>query len=99
MKRREFITLLGGAAQAQQPERMRRMGVLMPFSPEDAESQIRLGAFLQVLATSGWTIGHNVRIDTRWGARDPERIHRYAVELTALAPDVGRSMPRSVLSR
>jgi putative ABC transport system substrate-binding protein len=67
---------------------MRRIGVLMPFSPEDAESQTRLGAFLQVLATSGWTIGHNVRIDTRWGARDAERIHRYAVELTALAPDV-----------
>jgi ABC-type uncharacterized transport system substrate-binding protein len=95
MKRRKFITLLGGgvatwplAARAQQPERIRHIGVLMPFSADDAESQTRMGAFLQTLALSGWAIGRNVRIDTRWGARDPERIHRHALELVALAPDV-----------
>ena len=95
MKRREFITLVGNVAvawplvaRAQQAERMRHIGVLMPFSADDAESQTRMGAFLQTLALSGWTIGRNVRIDTRWGARDPERIHRYAAELAALAPDV-----------
>jgi putative ABC transport system substrate-binding protein len=95
MNRREFFTLLGGAAvawplaaPAQQPERMRHIGVLMPFSADDAESQGRMGAFLQTLALSGWTIGRNVRIDTRWGARDAERIHRHALELAALAPDV-----------
>jgi putative ABC transport system substrate-binding protein len=93
-KRREFITLLGGAAawplaaRAQQPQRMRHIGVLMPFSADDAESQTRMGAFLQTLALSGWTIGRNVRIDTRWGARDAELIHRHAVELAALAPEV-----------
>jgi putative tryptophan/tyrosine transport system substrate-binding protein len=94
MKRREFITLLGGAvawpiaARAQQREKMRRIGVLLPFSSDDAESQARIGAFLQTLALSGWTIGRNVQIDTRWGARDAERIQRYAAELVALAPDV-----------
>src|SRR5215211_7669687 len=95
MKRREFFTLLSGAAvawplaaRAQQLERMRHIGVLMPFSTDDAEAQTRMGAFLQMLALSGWTIGRNVRIDTRWGARDAERIHRHALELAALAPDV-----------
>jgi len=90
----EFVfTLCGGAAwpltaRAQQAGRMQRIGALMPFSPDDAESQTRMGAFLQTLALSGWTIGRNVRIDTRWGELDPERIHRHAVELVALAPDV-----------
>ena len=94
MRRRAFITLIGGAAawplvaRAQQAERMRRIGVLMPFSADDAESQTRIAAFSQALALSGWTIGRNVRIETRWGARDPERIHRHALELVALAPDV-----------
>jgi putative tryptophan/tyrosine transport system substrate-binding protein len=94
VRRREFIALLGGAAtwplaaRAQQPDRMRHIGVLMPFSADDVESQTRMGAFLQTLALSGWTIGRNVRIDTRWGARDAERIHRHALELAALAPDV-----------
>jgi putative ABC transport system substrate-binding protein len=95
VKRRQFIALLGGAAtawplaaRAQQREKMRRVGVLLPFSSDDAESQTRMGAFLQTLALSGWTIGRNVQIDTRWGARDAERIHRYALELAALAPDV-----------
>jgi putative tryptophan/tyrosine transport system substrate-binding protein len=95
IRRRDFITLLGGAAaawplaaRAQQPSGMRRVGVLMPFSADDAESQARMGAFLQTLALSGWTIGRNVRIETRWGARNAERIHRHALELAALAPDV-----------
>jgi putative ABC transport system substrate-binding protein len=95
MRRREFISLLGGAAAAwplaapaQQGTRVRRIGVLMPFFPDNAESQTRLGVFLQTLATLSWTIGDNVRIDTRWGARDVDRIHRYAAELSALAPDV-----------
>ena len=73
MRRREFITLLGGAAawplaaSAQQPgERMRRIGVLLPAAADDPEFQARVGAFLQGLQQSGWTIGRNVRIDTRW---------------------------------
>src|SRR5262249_2347910 len=93
--RRKFLATLGGAAaawplaaRAPQREKMRRIGVLLPFSSDDAESQVRIGAFLQTLALSGWTIGRNVQIDTRWGARDAERIQRYAAELVALAPDV-----------
>src|SRR5262249_18572113 len=70
------------------PERMRRIGVLMPYAADDAESQIRLGAFFQALALLGWTIGHNVRLEIRWGAGDPERMRKHAVELAALAPAV-----------
>jgi putative tryptophan/tyrosine transport system substrate-binding protein len=94
MKRREFITLLGGAAawpiaaRAQQGERMRRIGVFMPLAADDPESLARVGAFLQGLQALGWTDGRNVRIDYRWTAGDAERIRRYAVELAALAPDV-----------
>src|SRR5262249_10612261 len=95
MKRREFITLLGGAAAAwplvartQQGERMRRIGVLMPYAADDSQGQTRLLAFAQALAQSGWIGGSNVRIDIRWGAGDPERIRRNAAELAALAPDV-----------
>jgi ABC-type uncharacterized transport system substrate-binding protein len=94
MRRREFITLLGGAvalplaARAQPGERMRRIGVLMNFAADDPEGQTRLLAFAQALAQSGWTDGHNIRIDIRWGAGDPERIRKYAAELVALAPDV-----------
>jgi putative ABC transport system substrate-binding protein len=94
MKRRQLITLLGGtaawplAARAQQGERMRRIGVLMPFAADDAETQTRMGAFLQALALSGWTIGRNVRIDIRWAGFDRERMRKYAAELVALAPDV-----------
>src|SRR5919201_6053294 len=95
IERRKFLATLGGAAaawplaaRAQQGERMRHIGVLMPSSSDNAESQTRMGAFLQTLAVSGWTIGRNVRIDTRWGARDAERIQRHALELAALAPDV-----------
>ena len=95
MKRREFITLLGGAAaawplaaRAQQAERMRRIGVLMALAADDPEGQARLAAFVQGLQQLGWTDGRNVQIDYRWGAGDAERIRRYAAELAALAPDV-----------
>src|SRR5262245_41571924 len=95
MKRREFITLLGGAAvvwplaaRAQPGERVRRIGVLMSYAADDPAGQARLLAFAQELAQSGWIDGRNVRIDVRWGAVDPERIRSYAAELVALAPDV-----------
>src|SRR5260221_12003234 len=94
MKRREFITLLSGAAawsftaRAQQGERVRRIGVLMPSAADDPEFQARITAFLQELAQLGWLDGRNVRIDTRWGVADADRMRRYAAELVALAPDV-----------
>src|SRR5712691_11016688 len=95
LTRREFITFLGGAAvawplaaRAQQTDRMRRIGVLMSLAADDPEGQARLTAFLQGLQGLGWTEGRNVRIDTRWGAGDAERIRRYVAELVALAPDV-----------
>jgi putative tryptophan/tyrosine transport system substrate-binding protein len=94
LKRREFITLLGGAAaawpltaRAQQGERVRRIGVLMHLAADDPEGQARHAAFLQGLEQSGWSAGRNVRIDTRWGASEADR-RRYAAELVALAPDV-----------
>jgi putative ABC transport system substrate-binding protein len=92
--RREFITLLGGAAawplaaRAQRPERVRRIGVFMHFAADDAEGQARIGAFLQGLQEFGWVIGSNVQLDYRWSAGDPERGRRDAAELLALAPDV-----------
>jgi putative ABC transport system substrate-binding protein len=94
MRRRAFIALLGGtvawpvAARAQQAERVRRMGVLLPAAADDAESQVRVGAFLQTLALSGWTIGRNLRIDTRWATLNADDIRKHAAELVALAPDV-----------
>ena len=95
MRRREFITLLGGAAaawplaaRAQQGERIRRIGVLSSAAPDDPEYQVRVAAFLRGLQELGWTVGHNVRVDTRWGAGDAERIRKYAAELAALVPDV-----------
>ena len=75
-------------ARAQQPERMRRIGVLMSLAADDPEGQARLTAFLQGLQQLGWTDGRNVRIDTRWGAGDADHIRGYAAELVALAPDV-----------
>ena len=94
MKRRQFITVLGGAmawplaARAQQSERMRRIGVLMNLAADDPEAQVRLAAFHQGLQELGWTVGRNLRIDTRWGAGDADRYRRYSTELVALAPDV-----------
>jgi putative ABC transport system substrate-binding protein len=95
MRRREFITLLGGAvvawplaARAQQPERMRRIGIILPTAADDAQFQAWVGAFLQALALLGWTIGRNVRIDTRWATANAAEVRRHAAELAALAPDV-----------
>ena len=95
MRRRDFVTLLGAAvvpwpltARAQQPERIRRIGVLMNLSADDTEGQARLTAFVQGLQQSGWTDGRNVRIDTRWAAGDADLYRRYAAELVALAPDI-----------
>ena len=94
MRRREFITLLGGAAawplaaRAQQPERVRRVGVLVPGAADDPVWQARVGAFLQALALLGWTIGRNVQLDIRWATPDAAEIRKHAAELAALAPDV-----------
>ena len=96
MKRRAFISLLGGAAaatwplavSAQPPDRMRRVSVLMPLAADDVEGQARLAAFLQGLQQLGWIDGSNVQIDTRWTTGDAERIRKDAAELLALAPDV-----------
>ena len=93
MRRREFITLLVGAAaawplggRAQQPP-MRHVGVLMSTGADNADSQARLAAFLQGLQEFGWAVGRNLRIDIRWGAGDPDRHRQYAAELVLLAPD------------
>ena len=93
--RREFITLLGCAAvagplaaRAQQPEQMRRIGVLTNLVADDPEAQARVGAFLQGLQELGWAVGRNMRIEYRWGAGDADRTRGYAAELVALAPDV-----------
>ena len=95
MKRREFITLLGGAAaawpraaRAQQSERMRRIGVLMSVEESDPEAQRYIKTFLQGLHGLGWTHGRNVEIQYRWGAANLDRIRTYAAELVGLKPDV-----------
>jgi putative ABC transport system substrate-binding protein len=94
MRRREVITLLGGAvtwpmaARAQQPERIRRIGVLLPATADNTDFQTWVGAFLQGLALLGWTIGRNVQNDTRWAGGNADDIRRHATELAALAPDV-----------
>src|SRR5215470_1141759 len=94
-KRREFITLLGGAAaswplvaRAQQGERMRRIGVLMNFTADDPISLGRVTAFVQGLQELGWTVGRNLQIDYRWGAGNVERYRTFAAELVALTPDI-----------
>src|SRR5271169_4958900 len=93
--RRQFISVLGGAslawpaaAKAQQPDRIRRVGVLTPLASGDPEDQARNAAFLQGLQPLGWTVGRNLQIDYRWGAGDTDRNRKNAAELVALAPDV-----------
>jgi putative ABC transport system substrate-binding protein len=95
IKRREFITLLGGAAaawplaaRAQQGNRMRRIGVLLTLATDDPEGQARIAAFLQGLQQLGWTDGRNVQIDTRWAGGNANDIRRHAVELAGLSPEV-----------
>jgi putative ABC transport system substrate-binding protein len=95
MQRREFITLLGGAAagwplaaRAQQSERMRRIGILMLFAEDDLAAKTRIATLIEGLQHLGWTVGRNLQVDIRWGATDAVRSRRYAAELVALAPDV-----------
>jgi putative tryptophan/tyrosine transport system substrate-binding protein len=95
MRRREFITLLGGAAatwplvaRAQQPDRVRRVGVFMNLAADDPESSVEMAAFVDGLQERGWTLGGNLQIEYRWGAGDSKLYHRYAAELVALMPDV-----------
>jgi ABC-type uncharacterized transport system substrate-binding protein len=95
MKRRDFITLLGGAAaawplgvRAQQREKVRRIGMLMPYAANDPQVQIRNAAFLQGLQQLGWTVGQNIQIDYRWSGGNMDDTRKYATELVALAPDV-----------
>src|SRR5262245_55713771 len=104
MRRREFITLLGGAAawplaaRAQQPERMRRVGILMPFSPTDVEIQARVRAFREELRKRGWASGVNVQFDERWTLDNMDLVRSTAANLVELKPDVilavgGRVIP------
>jgi putative ABC transport system substrate-binding protein len=94
IRRRQFITLLGGAAawplaaRGQQRERMRRIGVLMYLTQQDTESKVYIAAFLQGLGALGWTVGNNLQVDYRWTGADAGLIHKYAAELVALVPDV-----------
>ena len=96
MRRREFIKLVvGGAAvawplmaRAQQGERVRRVGVVMPGTTDDPEYQIRLAAFTERLSQLGWVDGQNIRIDTRWVGGDRDQRRKFAMELVTLAPDV-----------
>jgi putative ABC transport system substrate-binding protein len=94
MRRRNFISLVGGAAawplaaRAQQPERMRRIGVLVNRAADDPYGQAHVAAFQQALQQLGWNDGRNVRIDIRWGENDADRLRRDAQELVALAPDI-----------
>src|SRR6516164_1360397 len=94
MRRRDFITLLGGAAawslaaRAQQADRVRRIGVLMPSDENDPVPKLQLSAFAQALADLGWTDGRNARMDLRWGGGDNTRIRAFARELVGLQPDI-----------
>ena len=94
LKRREFITLLGGAAAwplaalAQQGQRIRRVSVLIPVNEDEPDNQSGVAAFVQVLNKLASAEGHNVQIDTKWGRNNPEEIRRLAEQLVALAPDV-----------
>jgi putative ABC transport system substrate-binding protein len=92
IRRRDFIAGLGAAAwpvvvRAQQAERVRRIGILLPAAADDSRFQTQVGAFVQSLVPLGWTIGHNVQIDTRWATANATDIRRHAAGLVALAPD------------
>jgi putative ABC transport system substrate-binding protein len=91
MKRRDFITLFGGAAAwplaARAQQGVRRIGIMMNLPADDSEGQARVAAFLQGLQETGWVVGHNAQIDIRWGMGDPERIRKNATELVALGPN------------
>ena len=93
--RREFITLLGGAAaawplaaRAQQPSAMRRVGMLTNLAADDPLATARVAAFAQAMQELGWIVGRNLQIDYRWGQHDPDRLRKYAAELVALGPEV-----------
>src|SRR5262245_57210451 len=94
MRRREFLGTIGSAAiwplaaRAQDRERMRHIGVLVPAAADDPVWQARFGAFLQALAILGWTIGRNVHLDTRWATPNAAEIRKQAAEIAALAPDI-----------
>src|SRR5258706_9495665 len=95
IKRREFVSLLGGAtvawplvALAQKPDRMRRIGVLMSLDENDIEGKAQLSGFTQGLADLGWSNGSNLRMEGRWGGGDVIRIRTFAKELVALQPDL-----------
>jgi ABC-type uncharacterized transport system substrate-binding protein len=95
VRRREFITLLGSAAATlsfpvppQKPERIRRIGILLPVAADDAGFQTWIAAFYQAIALLGWNVGRNLRVDTRWATSNAADIRRHASELAASAPDV-----------
>src|SRR5437773_2285771 len=104
MRRREFLSVLGGAAatwpvvaRGQKAEHVRRVGVLTSFFEADPEGQANLTLFRQVLQDLGWAVGRNVRIDYRWGAGNVDIIRKHARELVALAPDVILAAPSIVV--
>jgi putative tryptophan/tyrosine transport system substrate-binding protein len=94
MKRRTFITLIGGAAasplaaRAQQPAKMKRIGVLMSLDANDPEGQAQLSGFTQGLSELGWMNGSNLRMEVRWGGSDVNQIQTFAKELAATQPDL-----------
>src|SRR5437899_1217374 len=105
MQRRKFISLLGGAAAAwplaagaQQPDRMRRIGVLLPMAETDPEGQARIAMLRVGLQELGWAEGRNISIDFRWGAGDPNRVRAQAADLVASKPDVIVASPSSALA-
>src|SRR5437762_11312740 len=103
MRRRDFINLLGGAAvtwplaaRAQQPDPIRRIGMMMATAESDPEAQVRARIFRHALHELGWTEGRNIRIDYRWATGEPDRARTYATELVTLAPrrDLGKRFTR-----
>ena len=94
MRRREFITFTGGVAvwplavRAQQPEAMRRIGILVSLGADDRQGQARYAAFIQRLRELGWTEGRNLRIETRWAAGNAADMRKFAAELVSFAPNV-----------